>query len=205
MSAESGADRFDATTGPLGQLASNLRLACPGLGHLAGPIDELFALLVGQLAEPGTPLDTLGIVLDKPIDAAAEKADPLAAVEHQAAAHEPQGSPARNRLGRDVELLRQFLDREDLLADGISVELDRVGQVFDQQPQIVQQVRAGNLTVARLGKRPANNLREDIGRWVRSLSVDVSNQPLGGFNPLKHFVPGRLLLAVAIPANTGLW
>ncbi len=99
-------------------------------------------LLVGELAEPRTAGHALVIVLHEAIDAAAQKAHALAAVEHQPAAHQAQLAPTRNGLRRNVELLGQLFDREHLLADVFGRHVGRVGQVFHEQAQIVQQVVA---------------------------------------------------------------
>ena len=79
-----------------------------------------------------------------------KKADPLAAVEHEPPADQPLLPPARNRLGRDVELLGQLLDRQHLLAGRFGRHVGRVRQVLDEQPQIVAGLFAGQLQV---GKR----------------------------------------------------
>ena len=142
------ANRLDATPGPLGQTARNLRLAAAGSRQASSPIDDLLSLFVGKLAEPRTASHALLIRLHEPIDAAPQKTHALAAIKHQPPAHEPQLAPTRNGLGRNVELLGQLFDREHLLADVVGCHVGGIRQILDEQPQIVPQIFAGDFARA---------------------------------------------------------
>ena len=100
-------------------------------------------------------LDALGVVAHEPVDARTQEAHALAAVEHQPPADKAQGSPPRNGLGRDVELLGQLFDREHLLAHGVGGQLGGVGQIFHQQAQVMHQIFAGNLAVGGARSSPS--------------------------------------------------
>src|SRR5262249_18502064 len=92
-------DRLDASTGPLGQTARNLRLPPARACETTCPIDDVLPLLFGELAESRTTSDSLLIVLHEAVEAAAQETDSLAAVEHKATTHQAEFAPTRNRLG----------------------------------------------------------------------------------------------------------
>ena len=91
-------------TGLVAPLLFQLRLVLPLLA--GSPIFRL--ALVACLPLRRFALFTrhaLLIVLYEPVHAAAQKADSLATIKHQASAHQAQLSPTRNGLRRNVELL----------------------------------------------------------------------------------------------------
>ena len=171
--------------GPLGQTARNLRLAAAGGRQAAGPVDDVLSLLVGKLAEPRTASHALLIRLHEAVDAAPQKADALAAVEHQPPAHQAQLAPTRNGLGRNIELLGQLFDREHLLADVVGRHVGRIRQILDEQPQIVPQIVAGDFARRRLRRPITGDAEADVFVGIRLLRIDLGDQPLGSFDLLE--------------------
>ena len=124
----------------LGNPPRDLRRAAPGLRQSASPIDDRHPLRFRQLTEPVAALNPLGIARHKPLHAAVEEADPLATVKNEPAADQPLPAPARNRLGRHVEILAQLLDRVNRLAHLLHGHVGRVRHVLHEQQQIAQRL-----------------------------------------------------------------
>ena len=105
------ANRLDAAARLLGQPPGDLGRAAAGLRQAPRALDDLAALVVGQLAELRAAAHALLVLRHEALDRALQEADPLAAVEHEPPADQPLLAPAGNRLGRDVELLGSALRR----------------------------------------------------------------------------------------------
>ncbi len=118
--------------------------------HPTGPADDLVALLVGQLAEPGPPVDLVLVVGDEPPDARLQEPDLGPAVDQEPPGDQALATPAGDRPGRDVEPPADGLDRQDLLGRLLHLLLDGRREVLDEQPEVVADVVA----VQHQGRRP---------------------------------------------------
>ena len=88
-------------------------------------------------------------------------------------------------------MLGQLFDREHLLADVFDVLIGRVGQILDEQMQIVQQWLAGDLRPGeRLGPI-AGDAEADVLISIRLLGVDLTDQPIGGRDLLRLLIVRR--------------
>ncbi len=132
------ANRLDAAAHAFGQAASDFGRAAAGRGQPPGALDDLISLAHRVSWLNCAPRRTRSsFASDEPIDRALQEPDSLAAVEHEPPADQPLLAPARNRLGRNLEQLAQFLDRQHLLAGRLGRHVGRVRHVLDEQPQVV--------------------------------------------------------------------
>ena len=138
-------DRLLAAARLFGSPLGDRRGTCARLGQTPRPLDDLPALLVRQLAEPGAAANLLLVESDEAIHGTLEKAEPLAAVEQKSPADQPLLAPSGDRLRRYAELPRQLVDRQHPLAGRRGRHSCRVGQVLDEQPQIMASLFAREL------------------------------------------------------------
>ena len=172
---------------PLGDVGG----AAAGAGQPPGALDDHRPLFVGQLAELRAAAHPLLVVLDEAIHRALQEADPLAAVHHEPPADQPLAPPAGNGLGRDVELLGQLLDRQHPLARRLGRHAGRIGNVLDEQPQVVAGLLAGQLQVGvRLGPVVGDPVA-DVLVGVGPAGVQFAQQPLGLRHLLEFLLAGR--------------
>src|SRR5690606_35068073 len=169
----------DATARALGEPAGDLALASSRGRPAAGGVDDLVPLLGGQLAEPRTTGDADAMLLDEPLDARAPESDALPPVEHKPAAYQAELAPARDRLGRDVKLLGEFLHGEDLLHYALSVDVDRVGQVLHEQTQIAQQFLPRRLLSRTPFGTEAGDAVANVLVGIGLIRIELADQMLG--------------------------
>ena len=141
------ADGFGAAAGLPGQPLGDFGGSAAGAGEPPGPLDDRRPLFVGQLAELRAAMHPLLVVLDETIDGALQEADPLAAVDHEPPADQAVAPPAGNGLGRDVELLGQRFHRQHPLARRVGRHAGRIGNVLDEQPQVVAGLLPGKFQI----------------------------------------------------------
>jgi hypothetical protein len=140
-------DRLHAAARLLGNLLGDLRRRSARLGQTPRPLDNLLAPLVRQLAELGAAANPLLVVGHEAIHGTLEKADPLAAVEQNSPTDQPLPAPSGDRFRRYAELPRQLVDRQHPLAGCRGRHACRVGQVLDEQPQVMASLFTGELEV----------------------------------------------------------
>ena len=131
------ADRLHAAARLLGSPLDDPSRRSARLGQTPCPLDNPFALLVRQPAEPGAAANPLLVEGHEAIHGTLEKAEPLAAVEQESPTDQPLPAPSGDRFRRYAELPRQLVDRQHPFAGCRGGHSGRVGQVLDEQPQIM--------------------------------------------------------------------
>ncbi len=99
----------------------------------------------------------------------------------------------------------QLFDGEDLFAHGVGREFGGVGQIFDEQSQIVNQVEAANL--AGCGESRlflAREMFENLAGLIVLLDVDAGDEPLGGVDARQELLARRGGVIVAQLAHPGI-
>jgi hypothetical protein len=117
----------------------------------------LAALLVAKLAKARAATHAILVGRHETLHRSLQKADALAPVEQKSPAHQPLLPPARNRFGRNIELLAQVVDRQHRFADRVGCDFGRIGQVFDKQQQVVLQILARHLDHGLAGRAKPSN------------------------------------------------
>ena len=105
------ADRLHAAVEPLGNPSMHIGRAGTSSRQSPSPRDDFFLLIGGKLAKAATTLDSQRIGFHEAIDHAGRKSNSLAATDLVVLGLESVATPARDRLGRNAETLRDFLDR----------------------------------------------------------------------------------------------
>jgi hypothetical protein len=125
-------------------------------GQSSGSINDLVPFYIRHLAKTFTALDPMSVLGDESLDARVEESDSLAALGDKSPGHQTLFPPSRNGLGRDVESLAQVLDGMHRFGGFFEAQVHRIGDVFDEKPQIVRCVLAPNQT-------HRMNVRADLG------------------------------------------
>ena len=165
-------DRLRAAARLLGNPLGDLRRTAARLGQTPRSLDNLLALLVRQVAELGAAANPLLVVGHEAIHGTLEKAEPLAAVEQESPTDQPPPAPSGDRFRRHAELPCQLVDRQHPLAGCRGRRSRRVGQVLDEQPQIMASLFAGECEI---GVRPVAVIRDpmtNVFAGVRPLRIE---------------------------------
>ena len=151
-----------------------------------------------QLAELAAAAHPLRVPLDKTVHRAFQKTDSLAAVHHEPPADQAQPAPAGNGLGRHIEPLGQSLDRQYVLSRRSGRHVGGVGEVLDEQPQIMPRVTARQLEVGIFAGAIIGDPVTEIFVGVCPSGIDLAQQLLGLRDLLEFLLAGskpHLLIA----------
>ena len=141
------ADRLGAAAGLSRQPPGNVGGAAAGAGQALGAADDLRPLRFAQLAEMAAAAHAIRVPLHEPVHRTLQETHPLAAVHDEPPADQPQPAPAGNRLGGDAESLGQFFHGQHAFAGQGRRHVGGVGEVLDEQPQVVPRLAARELQV----------------------------------------------------------
>src|SRR5690606_28521720 len=117
------------------------------------------------------------------------EADALATIREKSATNESLVAPPRYRLGRNVEHPAEILDRMHRLLSFFNLQIERIGDVFHEQPQIVRSILATNhfaavLFGAEVGYAIVNKLVRIISRQIQ-----LAEQPFSSLCLLQTLAP----------------
>ena len=156
-------DRFDGTPCLAGNATADFGRAAACPRQTPGAVDDLVAFGIRHLAELPAPLHVAGVPGDEPLDRRLQKADSFAISEHEPPAHQPAVPPTVDRFGRNLKPLADVFDRQHLLGRILGLDVRAVRQIFNEQPQIVGRIFAGD---------------EQIGIHFRTIGRDAQAQIL---------------------------
>ena len=181
--------------------ADDFRRRTAGLHQPPRAVNDRVALFGSDLAELRPPPHLFGIQGDKAIDRTLQKSHPLAPAHDKAAADQTEPAPAGHSLRRDIEFLGQLVNRDDPLAGRVRRHVRGIGEVLDEQQQIVLGIEAVEFYL--LVGFPANvrNPVADVFVGINTVGNDLGQELLGGVHLLDLLL--RKASALAGPAIPG--
>ncbi len=135
--------------------------------------------------------NALPVLFDKPLHRTLQKPDPLPAADHKPPADQAVPPPAGNGLGGDVELPGQFLDRQHPLARRFRRHPGRIGDVLDEQPQVVAGLLTGKPQIGIRFGPVVGHAVADVFVRIRPRGVQLPQQPLGQGRLFDSLFAGR--------------
>jgi hypothetical protein len=158
--------------------------------HSSGSIEDLFALFVGELAEPGSTGHVVGVLADEPLHGRLQKSHAPSAVDQEPSTDEAALSPAVDRLGGNIEPLADVLDRKDRLLHVFGSKIRARGDVFDEESQVMDHVFAVQHQIRIVVGAILSNPITDVLVRVRFRGIDFAQQRFGAIH-LFQFALGR--------------
>ena len=154
-------------------------------GQAASPAQDLFLFLVGELREPAALFHPVLVGRQERIDQRGQEAHVPPAVEQDRQPDQATLAPAVDRLGGDVQLLADFLERQHRLGHVLDGQgRHRVGQFRQEQAQIMNHVAADDQQIGVFRRTEIGHAVTEERVRIRLIRVDFVEQLLG---------PGELL------------